>query len=148
MATYQFVQPIRETSQQVNEHRRNHLPRHHSPTAQFPLRWWRTRAPEGFNARDLTVLRKALIIRPFVTEHDWYRAITGDAAAAIGIAARQMLDRSITAPEIDLSVTAVLACALEGDAASRVLISSALRRRAKIDPTCKCLSEKWLGRRL
>jgi cardiolipin synthase len=43
-----------------------------------------------------------------------------------------------------LALSAVLACALEGDPASAILISSALRRRSKFDPSCRQLSLLWL----
>lgn len=147
MRVYQ-AQPARDAASQISDFQKTDPLYRPLPGSRFPFGWWRMRDPVSFNARDLTILRKILLRTPFAAEPDWHRAITGDAATAIGIAAHQMLSRSIAAPEIDLSVTAVLACALESDAASRVLISSALRRRAKIDPTCKCLSEKWLGRRL
>jgi hypothetical protein len=52
--------------------------------------------------------------------------------------------RKIMAAEIDLAFSAVLACALEGDPASAILISSALRHRSKCDPSCKLLSLLWL----
>ena len=53
--------------------------------------------------------------------------------------------REIAAIEVDLALSAVLACALEGDPASPVVISSALRRRSKCDPSCLHLSLLWLG---
>ena len=68
----------------------------------------------------------------------------GNAAVAIRIAVDQMKANKITAAEIDLALSAVLACALEGEPASAILISSALRRRSKCDPSCKTLSELWL----
>jgi hypothetical protein len=77
-------------------------------------------------------------------EPDWSRAILGDAAVAIRVAVEQMKARPITAAEVDLALSAVLACALEGDATSAILISSALRRRSKYDPSCRVLSDLWL----
>jgi hypothetical protein len=38
----------------------------------------------------------------------------------------------------------VLCCAIEGNAASAIVISSALRRRSKIELQCKTLSDLWL----
>jgi hypothetical protein len=77
-------------------------------------------------------------------EPHWRRAILGSAPAAIGIAVRQLKSRSIDAPEVDLALSALLCCAIEGCAASAIVISSALTRRPKIDTQCKMLSDLWL----
>ncbi|HMN15745.1 MAG TPA: hypothetical protein PKD55_25800 [Bellilinea sp.] len=101
------------------------------------LSWWRTRARNDFSG--------SLLATTFPTEFDWYRAATGNAAAAIGIAIRQMKHNSILAEGVDQSVSAVLCCALDGNAAARVLISCALRRRSKVDPECRDLIQGWLA---
>jgi hypothetical protein len=77
-------------------------------------------------------------------EPDWRRAILGSAPTAIGIADRQLKSRCIGATEVDLALSAVLCCAIEGNASSAIVISSALRRRSKIELQCKTLSELWL----
>jgi len=109
------------------------------------LSWWRTRARNDFSGSDIRRLRKALLATTIPTEFDWYRAATGNAAAAIGIAIRQMKHNSILAEGVDQSVSAVLCCALDGNAAARVLISCALRRRSKVDPECRDLIQGWLA---
>lgn len=90
-------------------------------------------------------MRKVLLGTELISEPDWNRAVLGDVAVAIGVAVRQLKSRKIAEPEIDLALSAVLACAIEGDAAAAVLISSALRRRSKIDPSCRTLSLLWLA---
>jgi hypothetical protein len=77
-------------------------------------------------------------------EPDWRGAILGSAPTAIGIAVRQLKSKRIGATEVDLALSAVLCCAIEGNAASAMVISSALRRRSKIDSQCKTLSDLWL----
>jgi hypothetical protein len=109
-----------------------------------PLIWWRTRRPGALPYRSIGGIREALLGTQIHGEPDWSRAILGDAAVAIRVAVEQMKARKITATEVDLALSAVLACALEGDAASAILISSALRRRAKCDPPCRLLSLLWL----
>ncbi len=109
-----------------------------------PLIWWRTRAPSPLLCKGIGGIRKALLGTEVPEELDWSRAILGDAAIAIRIAVEQMKVRKITATEVDLSLSAVLACALEGEPASAIVISSALRRRSKLDPSCKTLSLLWL----
>jgi hypothetical protein len=109
-----------------------------------PLIWWRTRRPSALLCRGIGGIREALLGTEIYGEPDWSRAILGDAAVAIRVAVEQMKACKITAIEIDLALSAVLACALEGDAASAILISSALRRRSKCDPPCRLLSLLWL----
>lgn len=109
-----------------------------------PLAWWRTRKPSVLLCRQIRAIREALIGTELQGQPDWNRAILGDPAIAIGIAVKQMSERAITASEVDLSLSAVLACALEGDPASAIVISSALRRRSKCDPPCRQLSLLWL----
>jgi hypothetical protein len=110
-----------------------------------PLIWWRTRKPRLLPWRGIRDIREALVETEIPGQLDWVRAILGDAAVAIGIAVEQMKVRVITAIEVDLALSAVLACALEGDLTSPIVISSALRRRSKIDPSCLRLCLLWLG---
>lgn len=110
-----------------------------------PLIWWRTHRPNILLCSRIGRIREALLETEIHTEPDWSRAILGDAAVAIRIAVEQMKAHKITAAEVDLALSAVLACALEGEPASSILISSALRRRSKYDPPCKTLSLLWLA---
>lgn len=109
-----------------------------------PLDLWRTCKPELLSPRDVGRLRKCLLDTTLPSEPDWKRAILGDVAVAIAIAVRQLKFHRITDPEIDLALSAVLACAIEGDAAAAVLVSSALRRRSKKFKRCHWLSLLWL----
>jgi hypothetical protein len=131
--------------------RRSHTPMsvNRAPSAQkhaqlSPLIWWRTRKPRLRLCQGIREIREALLGTEIRGQPDWSRAILGDAAIAIGVAGEQMKAHVITATEVDLALSAVLACALEGDPASPIVISSALRRRAKDDPSCKPLSDLWL----
>ncbi|WP_424631794.1 hypothetical protein [Bradyrhizobium sp. SYSU BS000235] len=74
----------------------------------------------------------------------WSDAVIGKVTTAINIAVRRLKARPIDHPEIDLALSAMLACALDHDVTSGILISSALRRRSKIDPSCRLLSDQWL----
>jgi hypothetical protein len=113
-----------------------------------PLHWWRIRRPQGFGRHDVKAIRAALFGVEIVDDVDWLRAVAGDPATAIGVAVRQLKAYGMTSPVIDAAVSAVLCCALEGDHAARVLISSALRRRKKIDPFCHQLCLLWRAARL
>jgi hypothetical protein len=106
-----------------------------------PFHWWLTRTPQDLDRRHIRRIRPALLRTDAVDDCDWLRAATGDPAAAIGVAIRVLKVFGMTNPLTDVVMSAVLCCALEDDNASRVLISSALRRRKKIDPLCH---ELWL----
>ena len=109
-----------------------------------PLTWWRSKPPSALLCRGIGGIREALLGTEIPGEPDWPRAILGNAHVAIRIAVDQMKERGITTVEVDLALSAVLACALEGEPASAILISSALRRRSKCDRSCKTLSLLWL----
>ncbi|SNT12469.1 hypothetical protein SAMN05216374_2798 [Tardiphaga sp. OK246] len=115
--------------------------------ANSPVRWWRTRGPLSFSRKDLAPLRRCLIRTTIIAEPEWIEAATGDAVSAIAVGIRLLHSQVIGAAEIDLALSSVLACAIEGDATSPILISSALRRRSKVDPACRRLSELWLDAR-
>ncbi|WP_316228441.1 hypothetical protein [Bradyrhizobium sp. SZCCHNR1039] len=112
-------------------------------TSHPPVHWWRTRRPQDFEATDVRILRAELFKTDAIDDCDWLYAVTGNAAAAIGIAIRALKQHGMTNPAIDAVVSAVLCCALEGDGASKVLLLSALRRRQKIDPRCRHLVLLW-----
>jgi len=108
------------------------------------LTWWRKRAPNDFVRKDIAVLRWALLQNKIPDEPYWSEAVIGEVTAAIDVAIGRLKVRPIDHNEIDLALSAMLACALEHDVTSRIVITSALRRRSKIDPSCQALSELWL----
>lgn len=111
-----------------------------------PLHWWRTRRPQSFGRHDVKAIRLALLgVR--VNDADWLRAVTGHPSTAIGVAVRHLHAYGMTSPVIDAVVSAVICCALEGNHAARVVVSSALRRRKKIDPFCHELCLLWRAAR-
>jgi hypothetical protein len=124
----------------------NHAPSLLAPNLapSSPLNWWRARKPSLLLCAGIGEIREALLGSEIPGQPYWTCAILGDAAVAIRVAVDQMKVHKITAIEVDLALSAVLACALEGDRASPIVISSALRRRSKRDPICKPLSDLWL----
>jgi hypothetical protein len=104
---------------------------------------WRERKPQALSLQDVSRLREALLDTNIPSERDWNRAVSGDAAVAIGIAVRQLTIRKITDPEVDLALSAVLACAIEGDSTAPVVISWALLRHSKKLKRCLYLSLLW-----
>jgi hypothetical protein len=81
-------------------------------------------------------------------EPNWSFAVTGDSAAAIGIAINKLKKFGMKNSITDIVVSAVVCWAIEGDQAARVVILSALRRRAKIDPHCHQILLRWLTSRI
>jgi hypothetical protein len=112
-------------------------------TPHFPRALWRKRKPESLSLQDVSRLRRALLATSLPSEPDWNHAILGDAGVAIGIAVRQLKLHKITDLEVDLALSAVLACAIEGDPTAPIVISSALRRRSKKFKRCLGLSILW-----
>lgn len=112
-----------------------------------PLHWWRTRRPKSFNRSDVKIIRAYLLRIQIIDDDDWMRAVTGNPAAAIGVAVRQLKACGMKSPVVDAAVSAVLCCAIEGDAAAPCLILSALRRRSKIDPLSHKLISRWVTAR-
>jgi hypothetical protein len=113
-----------------------------------PLIWWRRRSPDQFVRRDAASLRLTLTATHLDNETRWRDTIIGDvqeyAATAIGICVRQIKKHPIDSIEVDIAVSATLSYALLGDAACAVLMSWALKHRARIDPPCAMLSDLWL----
>lgn len=112
-----------------------------------PTHWWRIRSPYDFSSKDVRTIREALLRTDLVKDADWFRAIGGDAAAAIGIAIKTLKNHGMRNPVTDTVISAVLCCALEEDPAAKVVMLSVLRRRAKIDPVCYGLRLRWLHAR-
>jgi hypothetical protein len=113
------------------------------PVPPSQLKLWHTCKPEELSCADIVPVRKALVDTRLPSEPDWKRAVLGDAAVAIGIADRQLKLHRITDPEVDLALSAVLACALDGNPTCAAVISSALRRRSKKFRSCFQLSLLW-----
>ena len=109
-----------------------------------PLTWWRTRAPSEFRKTDSATLRWALMETRIAGEPYWPDVAMGEEPAAIKVAVERLKKRKIDHVEIDLALSAMLAFAIDGHVTSGILISSALRRRSRIDPPCRLLSDLWL----
>jgi hypothetical protein len=112
-----------------------------------PTNWWRMRSPYDFSKRDVRAIRETLLRTDLVEDANWFRAVGGDSAQAIGIALKALKINGMRSPLSDAVMSAVLCCAVEGDPAEKVAMVSALGRRAKIDPICRGLRLRWLNAR-
>lgn len=116
-----------------------------NPDLDSVLKWWRTRTPSHFAAGEADLIRQAVRRLARKNRAEWSFGITDEVTIAIGAAIDRMKVRVIGHPEIDLALSAALSFAVEGDATAGVLISSALRRRGRLDPRCCRLGALWLS---
>jgi hypothetical protein len=110
-----------------------------------PLSWWRSRRAAFFNAAAARTLRDALATIAIIDEPSWRQATAGDAAAAIGLALRLHPQRS-SATGYDLVMSALAACAADGNEAAALVMALGLRRRAGAGRAEARLATGWLVR--
>lgn len=108
------------------------------------LDWWRTHAAEVLRKADGERIRMSLRAYQESSDPRWAHAVEGDVAAAVGIAIRVVWRCEPLGVSIDAALSALLACALDGDATAVFLLSAALDRRAKSCPECVRLADSWL----
>lgn len=109
-----------------------------------PLEWWRTMPADHLNNVQRLHLR-ATMKKIFVLKgHHWLSVLEGDAAANVAIAIKAMPIDRITL-EIDLAMSALALCALDGSAGAALVLAHMLRRTALDHPFGKELSASWLA---
>src|SRR6185312_3536221 len=109
-----------------------------------PLSWWRTRRAEEFKRTDCAIARGVLTRSAILGEPHWHLAAHGDTAVAIGVALRVQKRSGENLILVDVAMTAVLCCAVEGDATAALLLSATLKRRADKYARFNGLSDSWL----
>jgi hypothetical protein len=110
-----------------------------------PLTWWRTMRAEKLEATAATVLRKSIATIAIIDEPSWRAAAIGDVAAAVGLALR--LDPARATPiAFDLVMTALAACAADGDSTACLAMSFVLRRRPGAGKSEARIATSWLVR--
>jgi hypothetical protein len=110
-----------------------------------PLRWWRTIPADAFDDSTARILREAIAVIAIIDEPTWHAAASGQVAAAVGLALRLNPQRT-SAALYDLIMTALLACAAEGDAAACLAMAHALRRSPGAGRSEAKLATSWLVR--
>lgn len=109
-----------------------------------PLEWWRTMPANHLGDAQRLHLRATLEKICVMKDHRWLSALQGDAAASIAIAIGAMPIVQVTL-EVDLAVSALALCALEGSAGAALVMTHILRRTALDHPFGKDLSASWLA---
>ena len=123
--------------------------RHPGPYApENPLAWWRMLPPHRFRARERRLVRATLEnLAVLDGGNDVAAALAGDPAAAVTVALSLVPLRKVTLPA-DISMTALLSCTLNGDAASGLVLSHILGRAQWGDARAEKLGLAWLDRHI
>jgi hypothetical protein len=108
-----------------------------------PLEWWRTRPADHLGDAQRLHLRATVEKICVLKDRGWLSALRGDAAASIAIAIGAMPIDHVSL-EVDLAMSALVLCALEGSAGAALVLSHILRRTALEHPFGKDISASWL----
>jgi hypothetical protein len=108
-----------------------------------PLEWWRTMPADHLGETQRLHLGATLEKIWVMKDHQWLSAFRGDAPASIAIAIGAMPIDQVTL-EVDLSMSALVLCALDGSAGAALVLAHILRRSALDHPFGKDLSASWL----
>jgi hypothetical protein len=109
-----------------------------------PLEWWRTMPADHLGDAQRLHLRATVEKICVLKDHQWLTALRGDAPASIAIAIGTMPIDQVTL-EVDLAISALALCALEGSAAAALVLAHILKNTALDHPFGKDLSASWLA---
>jgi hypothetical protein len=102
---------------------------------------WRTKSADGFDEADMAAMTRCFNVVALHGEARWFEAVQGNAAAACGIALRMPNEWVFS---LDLAMTAVALCALKGNSAAALVVSTILRRQPGADRNTARLATSWL----
>jgi hypothetical protein len=112
-----------------------------------PLEWWRTMPADHLGDAQRLHLRATMYKISVMKDHQWLSALRGDAAASIAITLGVMPIDQVTL-EVDLAMSVLMLCALEGSAGAALVMSHILRRTPLDHPFGRDLSASWLAHNL
>lgn len=119
---------------------------HEAPASRrSSLLWWRCVRAENFHEMALRDMRLSIAKVELFSEPRWQKAVTGDAAAAIGIALSMRPEDSFH-QKFDVAMTALVVCAAEGNAAACIVLSNIIRRLPGAGRREVCIAISWLVR--
>lgn len=108
-----------------------------------PLHWWRRLPADIFTGSHLTIIRRAISGFDFIGERYWPAAVKGEPAAAIAVALWTIKRRRRPSPGLDLIMSALLRCAIEGNATAILVLAHVLDRMAAKDRSCVAPAASW-----
>jgi hypothetical protein len=111
-------------------------------SAIYPLSLWRTLRAAEFEAPSLVAIRSLLAKTVLFGQPKWPAAVAGDTAAAIAVAASFMPIDNVTF-QVDLAMTALIRCAVEGDLAAAIVVANILRHLPGCSPSHRQIATSW-----
>jgi hypothetical protein len=110
-----------------------------------PLNLWRQFPADELGPRDAAKIRRALRRVSIFGEPGWPDAARGVAAEAIGVAIRVAVKKSCVEEIVDVTMSAVVAAAIDGDPAAREFVAHMLMKRATSDAAAAALANSWIA---
>ncbi|WP_143275395.1 hypothetical protein [Bradyrhizobium canariense] len=107
-----------------------------------PTRWWRLLPPSDFHPDAIRAMRSVASQVEFFGEPRWRAAVAGDAASAIAIVL-SMKPKGPFRQKFDLAMTALAACACEGNAAACVVIGNIILNLSRGSDKESDLADAW-----
>jgi hypothetical protein len=115
-----------------------------NPDDVTPLEFWRTIPANELGQVPRHMLRETMDKICVKQGRQWLSAIRGDAAASIAIAVEAMPISQITIT-VDLAMTTLALCALDGNAGAALVLAHILHRTQLDHPFADELSISWLA---
>jgi hypothetical protein len=103
---------------------------------------WRTLRALDFSFHDLTSMRALLAKTTLLGQPKWAAAVAGDGPAAVAVAISFIPAEEITM-SMDLAMTALIACAIEGDPGAAIVASNILRHLPDATPRHHQIAASW-----
>ncbi len=107
-----------------------------------PLAWWRTMPADHLGDAELIQLRSAVEEISSTKDLQWLSGLRGDAPGSIAIAIGVMPINQVTL-EVDLAMSALMMCALDGSAGAALVLAHILRRTPLDHPFGRDLAASW-----
>ncbi len=109
-----------------------------------PLSSWRTLRAMQFSSDDVTSMRTLLAKTSLFGQPKWAVAASGDAPAAVAVAVSFIPVDEITS-SLDLAMTALITCAIEGDPGAAIVASNMLRNLPDASPLHRQVAASWFA---
>jgi hypothetical protein len=107
-----------------------------------PWASWRTFRALDFTFHDLKSVRALLAKTTLLGQPKWAAAAGGDGPAAVAVAISFIPAAKIT-PALDIAMTALIACAIEGDPGAAIVASNILRHLPDATPCHHQIATSW-----
>jgi hypothetical protein len=103
---------------------------------------WRTLRALDFTFNDVKSMRTLLAKTTLIGQPKWAAAVGGDGPAAVAVAISFIPAAKIT-PALDIAMTALIACAIEGDPGAAIVASNILRHLPGATPCHHQIATSW-----